>query len=179
MKKLAVLLAGLTLSAMALAGPIKGTIAFVGTFQDNVDTTTGNGTLDFSNVIQWSVARTDDFQDLTGDFFNVAFGPISVTGNAIDLPVNPMWNLNDGFGVLTSFVLDTIDLYTNNANGVEVQGSGVLSLTGYDDTRGVFSLDTANNELTFDADATAIPVPSTMALIGIGLIGLMAHRKMS
>lgn len=176
MKKL---LTALLVSAplTVLAAPITGVIAFVGQVTDNVDSVSGDGSIDFYNVIQWDTARTGDFAALTGSFFNVAFGPMAVTGNAIDLPVNPVWNINDGFGVSTSFILDTVSLYTNDSSGIAIEGYGDLSLTGFDTTRAQFSLDTANNKLTFDADATKVAGPATGALLGLGLIALGWSRR--
>ena len=52
-----------------------------------------------------------------------------------------------------------------------------LSLTGYDDTRGVFSMDTADQAFTFDADTRAVPAPGALALIAIGLVGLALERR--
>ena len=182
MKKFALALLFASSTAMAVPSPmpsIQGVIAFTGGFTDNVDDTTGTGTLDFADVVNLPSYRTGDFYDvIQGNFIGVSFGPIAVVADVITpLPIS-MWSLIDGDGDATGFVLDTVTNYTNGSSGVEVDGFGTLSLTGFADTRGKFSLDTADNKLTFDADAEAITSPGTMALLGFGLIGLgLARRK--
>ena len=162
-------------SSVALAAPITGSIAFSGTFSDNVDDVTGTGSLDFDNVTQYAVARDGDFSTaLTGDFLvgDVQFGPVTVTAGVVDLPIDTLWSI-----IGASFVMDTVTTYSNDSGGVVLNGAGVLSLTGYDDTRGIFSMDTADQAFTFDADTRAVPAPGALALIAIGLVGLALERR--
>lgn len=171
-----VALGALMLTNVSSAAFITGTLEFFGT--SSVTGTAANFNVDFGDMDggtagdqAMSLLGTDDLSGENG-FANV------FDFNSTGLPIAPLWSTTNFSFTLTSL---TVDLFTFTGMGavdnVTLSGSGVLSGAGYDDTK--YNWDySSQGKLTFSANTYAVPEPSIVALLGLGLVGMgVATRR--
>lgn len=183
MKKLALLVAGLALSTQAIALPqIVGIMDFEGDINVVGDLNT-NATISFSDIQNEIGDRTGDFATtLQGDLNGNFFSPITIAAGSPVTPIVDLWSVTDALidGPDTaSFTMTGTTYYApidfdldGNFDFLNLQGTGILSLTGFADTAGTFTLSSQSQLMSFSADTAAVPIPAAAWMFGTAMLGL-------
>ena len=123
-----------------------------------------------------------------------SFDGVSTLGSITDFQFDPTLGVNDGFdGVTTvssieafwtidgfSFELTSaVKLSTSSDTFLDIDGTGIISGNGFDATPGTWSFtgDNTGGTFTWSAAGTAVPEPTMLALLGIGLLGFAVSRR--
>jgi hypothetical protein len=173
MKKLfALAMIGLGVLAMnttAQALPIDGEVHFAGMWAPTGGAGTATATgIDFVSF-QVVLEGTGSYAGLGGTtvtFQDFTFAPFSG-------PVIPLWSFSSG-GLDYSFDLTAVAVVSQTASQIGLRGSGVLHITGLDDTPADwdFTGNQGSRLFSFSADNVAVPEPTTLGLVALGLGGL-------
>jgi len=188
-----ILLLSVTIEVAAI--PITGEIGMGGGFiavdsnWDITGTATATG-VDFNPNLFIVNSKTGSFSSVT-----------SAIGSITDFQFDPVLGINDGFDGITT-VSSIIDFWaidgfsfeltsvtkkdTNNPDTFLIlEGAGIMSGNGFSDTTGnwLFTGNT-NNSGAFSwsagsSDSVPVPEPGMLALLGIGLAGFAASRKIA
>lgn len=173
------LIGGVAFEAGAI--PITGQISFSGTNKTNAsdpyDLTTATA---FTELFAYVVSANGNFGAIplppsftVVDFHAFVFDPPA-------LSVTPLWDLTLG-SVTYSFNAGgvVIDAWTKST--ISLGGPGTAYITGFDPTPGTWSIlaSGAGTWFGFAASSNVAPVPepSTLFLMGSGLLGLWGFRK--
>ena len=164
---------------LAHATPIDGTINFDG------EATTNSGNLatatSFTSIIGTMVVPQE-----TGSYAAIpAVTPVTFTPFTFSAAgVTPLWTLTLA-GITYSFNATSIVVDAQNANFLNISGTGIASITGYTNTAGTWSItDTSvggSPTFTFGADSVVPDSGITALLILLGLagvgLGVLAQRR--
>jgi len=184
MKKILVIFAAVTcfIASNAMAVPISGSINFVGQ----------------SSYLDASGAITAHLADATGIHFVSGFTMLGGTGNYASvspfLPVTfndfqfsptlspspvTLWSFNYLLNNY-NFGMDSVTYSVSpNGSSLTLNGSGLLHIDGFDDTRGYWIFTTQGDQLlgTFSATSAPVPEPGTLLLLGSGLVGMFSYGR--
>ncbi len=156
---------------------IQGGIGFGGLF-----TPTGGTGSDLSDATGLNIGfsqvttGTGDFMPAVG--FNATFNDLVFS--PANTPISSFWAVNTGAIDYTFDLLD-ISLDFQDADQINLSGSGMLMATGFDATPGAwtFSGQQGNVFFTFSSITAAgqVSEPATLFLLGLGIAGLAIARK--
>ena len=180
MLHLAVTAAFALIATSAQAGFISGGIGFAGQG-------TPTGGADWSNNTGVSFGAgavttgTGTYSGITPFVTLVTFTNFAFDPTLTPSPVNPLWSFTFG-GVNYSFIMNSVSIGPGRTeSNLVLNGLGTLKADGYEDTDGSWNFTGSTTARNFSVASTsgAVPLPGTLALLGLGLFGAAGATRRS
>lgn len=159
------------LGATAQASLITGGISFSGDYALNGPAATATAFSSFSNVVVQSGSL--DFSAIpintSATFTAFTFSPPS--------DVTPLWTVTFGGKTYSLNATGSTMAFVRESGlipAIDVTGLGTILATGFDPTPGAYKItaQTGAGTFSFSASSIALPEPTTLILLGSGLLGL-------
>lgn len=192
MKKLNQLLLAALLTVLATtaqATQIDGTIDFTGSIStDSGDLLNATQIIFGNSIVQAGTGTYDPIPNFADDFAitTVTFPTNPLGINPLEAVPFTLWGINTDADAdfEYSFDLSSLTVDTQTSNYLSLSGTGTLMAEGFVDSFALWSLTTqvANggtfSQISFSSNNVSVPEPGTIALLGLGLLGLsIAGRK--
>lgn len=185
MKKItaiALVAASMAFSSVSSAAMLEGDVNYTGDFTLEAGAT-GFSTSSLINILLAAVSNTTsgDFQALGMNFPDLLDHATPID---IDPPTGsymPLWTWTDGVSTV-QFFLESYSVTQRTARFLDLNGIGYFTATGFDQTPGSWNLSAQleSGQVTATYSASSVvqtPEPGSLALLGIGLIGLGVARR--
>lgn len=174
-------------AAQADAALIEGGMSFTGSVTPRVSSGGAATTVDQANFLDFFSNPAGPTGKITagdgtqfGDFTSVADGTVGVIK---DISIDPFTGPIVDFWVIGDFHFEllTLVIEQQDADGIDLQGTGTITAVGFDPTPGTWLFSTQNGRTTVTFSAStqidAVPAPAAIGLLGLGLIGLGAAAR--
>ncbi len=163
-------------------------LAFLST---GVNAATINGSFGITGALGTNAGLSDSLADVTEITLSTVYGTEGSTGDTSNVnmfstgaggsteSLSGALSGNTFFAVEGwSFSLTSLAVVDQKAGLLNLEGTGVLSGAGYDDTNATWTLSTTSLD-SYSLEVAAVPVPAAVWLFGTGLLGLVgiARRK--
>lgn len=187
-KSAPITVAAILVAGTATAMPITGALSQDGGITSDTLSLENTTELQFFDVIVTSTPLpTGDYAGTEGTSTTWQTMNLTTTGGDFGFgevltPIVDLWTFEFG-GDTYSFDLEDGDVAIRLSSALVVTGEGVLSIDGFDDTPGLFSLtlNALGGTFSFSASNSTINVtePSVLLLLSAGFLGLgvAAHRR--